>query len=359
MEDFAVVGMGPPGSQFARRAADAGYDVVGFERGEVGSPLACSGHVSLDIWDYLPADAPANLRQNEIRGARFRLGGPDASAYPFYKETPVSNVIDRVGLDRTLADLAAAAGADVREHHVVSEIEELSDRVRLSVTGPDGPTTVEAKMVVGADGPQSTVRRQLGLPEPDEQLSGVLVHVEEPDEGDFVDVHLTVPTFFAWRIPRGRAGVEYGLATPQSLDAMGRLDELLAAYRAEPAARFAGSIPIGPPETVSSRRGFLLGDAAAQTKPFTGGGILYGLRSAEIAVDAVDPDDPDSLAKYESGWRAALGREIALGSLIRRGYSAPTLIQRAGLWAFSGEIGVHMDEPTSLFSREQVRALFR
>ncbi|MFT4922497.1 MAG: hypothetical protein ACI8XM_001714, partial [Haloarculaceae archaeon] len=33
-------------------------------------------------------------------------------------------------------------------------------------------------------------------------------------------------------------------------------------------------------------------------------------------------------------------------------------IQRAGMAVFEGEIGVHMDRPTSLFSREQVRALF-
>jgi hypothetical protein len=50
---------------------------------------------------------------------------------------------------------------------------------------------------------------------------------------------------------------------------------------------------------------------------------------------------------------------MRLGPLISRGYDAPGLVQRAGLRAFSGEIGVHMDRPTSLFSREQLRALLR
>lgn len=359
MHDFAVVGMGPPGSQFARLAAERGYDVVGFERGDVGSPLACSGHVSLDIWDYLPDDARDDLLQNEIMGARFRLGGPDSTPYPFYKDKPVSNVIDRVGLDRRLASLAEEAGADVRPGHTVTGVDEGRESVTLDVKTDDDRFEVEARMVVGADGPRSTVRSELGMPEPDEILSGQLVHTDERDGGDFVDVHLTVPTFFAWRIPRGPAGVEYGLATPPSVDARGQLDVFLDAYGVSEFTRFAGAIPIGPPDRVTSKRGFLLGDAAGQTKPFTGGGILYGLRAATAAADTVDPTLPATLGDYESSWREALETEIRLGSLIRRAYSLPEPVQRAGLWTLSGEIGVHMDEPTSLFSREQVRALFR
>lgn len=359
MYDFAVVGLGPPGAHFARLAAEQGYSVVGFERGEVGQPLACSGHVSRDIWKFVPEGARDELLQNEITGARFRLGGPDAKPYPFYKQSPVSNVVDRVQLDRVLAMEAADAGAEIRENRSVTDVEEGSDSVTVSVAERGASERVEARMVVGADGPRSTVRRELGLPEPDEFLQGLLVHTGEPDHGDFVDVHLTIPRFFAWRIPRGEAGVEYGLGVPPKVDAQDRLRRLMNEYSVEPDVRFAGRIPIGPPERTVSRRGLLLGDAAAQTKPFTGGGILYGLRAASIAADAVDPGNPESLARYERGWRDELGKEIRLGSMIRRAYSLPRPIQRFGLWMFSGEIGVHMDEPTSIFSTDQLRALLR
>jgi geranylgeranyl reductase family protein len=359
MRDFAVVGAGPAGSRFARRAAEAGHDVVVFEKGTVGEPLACSGHVSLDVWDYVPEAARDDLFQNEIRGARFHVGGPGSRGYPFYKDGPVSNAVDRVGLDRALADAARDAGATVREHHTVTGVAEHPDRVTVDVKGPDGTETVAARMVAGCDGPRSRVRGAVGLPDPDEFLHGVLGFDPDPDHEDFVDVHLTVPRFFAWRIPRGDAGVEYGLAARPGADVGERFEALVEAYGAAVDRRCSGAIPIGPPDTVTTDRAFLVGDAAGQTKPFTGGGIRYGMTAADCAAEAVDPSDPTTLDDYEAAWRAELGRDIRLGALVRRAYSLPEPVQRAGLRALSGRIGVHMDRPSSLFSWEQVRALLR
>lgn len=359
MYDFVVVGVGPAGARFARKAAESGASVLALERGEVGRPLACSGHVSRDVWEYLPDADRDDLLQNAIRGARFRLGDPDATPYRFYREEPITNVVDRIRLDERLADLARDAGVDVREEHTVIDVAERADAATLTVRTPDGTETIEANVVVGADGPRSTVRRSLGMPAPEEFLRGVFGFDRRPDQGDFVDVHLTVPTFFAWRIPRGDAGVEYGLAAPLDVDVHGMFASFINDYGAEVGERRAGTIPVGPPERVTSDRTLLVGDAAGQTKPFTGGGILYGLRSADAAARTVDPDDPGTLSAYERAWRDDLGREIALGTILRRGYSAPRPVQRAGLALFSGEIDVHVDEPSSLFSLDGIAALFR
>lgn len=359
MYDFVVVGAGPAGSRFSRRAAESGFDVLTLERGTVGAPLACSGHVSTDLWQFTPDGARDELLQNVVYGARFHVDGPGSGSYPFYKDTAVSNVIDRVGLDRMLADAARDAGADVRENHRVTGVAEHDDRVDVTVRTPDGTETFQARMVAGCDGPVSRVRSELGLPEPGEKLQGVLGFSAEDDAGDFVDVHLTAPQFFAWRIPRGDAGVEYGLAAPPGSqpDAQTLFETFTAEYGVEMVEFCAGMIPIGPPATVTSRRGFLIGDAAAQTKPFTGGGILYGMRSADHAVREIDPERPASLADYEQAWRDDLGTEISLGRWIRRAYSLPEPVQRVGLRALSGEIGVHMDHPSSFFSREHLRKL--
>ncbi|MCQ4332168.1 geranylgeranyl reductase family protein [Natronomonas sp. F2-12] len=357
MYDVLVVGAGPSGSRFARSAAEVGRDVLVLESGEIGQPLACSGHVSLDIWDFVPRSARERLRQNEVSGARFHLGGADSRAYRFYKTGVVSNTIDRVELDRTLAECAREAGARIRTGHTVTGVEERPDRVEVTAAGPDGVERFEARLVCGADGPRSKVRSQLGLPEPAELLHGVLGFDPRADHEDFVDVHLTVPRFFAWRIPRGEAGVEYGLAVPPGENAAGRFDELVDDYDADIERRCSGAIPIGPPDRTVGTRSFLVGDAAGQTKPFTGGGILYGMRAADVAAETIDPDNPATVQEYEHAWRSELGRDQAIGKAIRAGYSLPEPIQRVGLRTLSGEIGVHMDRPTSLFSLEQLRAM--
>jgi geranylgeranyl reductase family protein len=356
MQDFLVVGAGPAGSRFARRAAERGHDVVVFERGTVGTPLACSGHVSTDIWEFVPDGARSRLHQNDIYGARFYAGGPDSDAHRFYKKDVVSNVIDRVALDRELADAARRAGASVRENHTVVGLTERRDCVDLTVRGPDGVETHRGRMVAGCDGPNSRVRSETGLPDPDELLHGVLGFDETPDHDDFVDVHLTVPRFFAWRIPRGEAGVEYGLAMGPGADVSAAFESFTDAYGVATDRRCSGLIPIGPPETTTSGRVFLLGDAAGHNKPFTGGGILYGMTAADCAARTIDPGDPATLATYERAWRDELERDIRLGRLVRAGYSVPKHLQRAGFRLFSGEIGVHMDRPTTLFSRDQLRA---
>ncbi|ELZ09510.1 geranylgeranyl reductase [Halovivax asiaticus JCM 14624] len=357
MYDFAVVGVGPAGARFARRAAAAGHDVLALERGQIGTPLACSGHVSTDIWQFTGDGARTHLLQNEVRGARFHVDGPGSDAYPFYRDEPVSNVVDRVELDRHLADLAREAGADVREGHRVTDVEERADRVVLTVAGPDETHEFAAKLVAGCDGPRSRVREALSLPEPDEFLHGVLAFADDPDHDDFVDVHLTAPTFFAWRIPRGDAGVEYGLAAPPGEAVKHHFDELVADYGVSVSHRCSGAIPVGPPDRVTADRAFLLGDAAAQTKPFTGGGILYGMRCADHAAREIDPDHPSTVAAYERAWRRDIATDQQLGHWIRRAYSFPEPVQHAGLKTFSGEIGVHMDRPTSVFSTEHLRAM--
>lgn len=358
MYDFVVVGAGPAGSRFARRATEEGYEVLALEQGSVGKPLACSGHVSTDIWEYTADGTREQLLQNEITGARFHLAGPESESYPFYTTVePISNVIDRVGLDRHLADAAREAGADLRENHTVTGVSEAEDHVVVSASMPDGSAKFRARMVAGCDGPVSRTRRELGISEPDELLHGVLGFDETEDHEDFVAVHLTVPRFFAWRIPRGEAGVEYGLAAPPGREVRELFEKFTTAYGASTTNVCSGMIPIGPPKQVTSDRGFLLGDAAAQTKPFTGGGILYGMTAADHAAERIDPEEPKSLKKYEKAWRSDLGREIRMGHWLRRAYSLPEPVQKAGLGALSGEIGVHMDRPSSLFSRSQLKAL--
>jgi flavin-dependent dehydrogenase len=85
-----------------------------------------------------------------------------------------------------------------------------------------------------------------------------------------------------------------------------------------------GGIPLRPLARTYGERLVVVGDAAGQVKPTSGGGIFYGLLSAEIAAATLHPalaDDDLSagrLARYERGWRKKLRRELRLGYWARR-----------------------------------------
>ena len=67
-----------------------------------------------------------------------------------------------------------------------------------------------------------------------------------------------------------------------------------------------------------------VGDAAAQVKPLSGGGLIIGMSAARIAawtaVEATTAGDLSerSLSSYEDAWRADIGREVERGMLIRK-----------------------------------------
>jgi len=350
MRDLIIVGAGPAGSQLAKGFSEKGADVLIIERSEeVGQPLACSGHVSPDIKNFLSDKEFQNILQNRIKGAKFHAGGD----YTFYRDEPVSYVIDRVKFDKKKALQAQEAGAELKTGETVEKVEEKENKVIVETD----KESYNAEMVAGCDGASSRVRGEVGLPEPDHFYQGVLCFTDEKDSSDHVDVTLEVPSFFGWRIPRTDS-VEYGAAVPRGEEPMKWLEKITERFDVHEKRNIcAGAIPIGPADEVTTERVFLVGDAAAQTKPFTGGGILYGMRAANEAVENVDLGQPGSLQEYEDAWRQELGNEIKLGGLIESFYSMPELLQRPVLRFFQGEIGVHMDRPTSLLSVDQLRAM--
>ncbi|HEY5881599.1 MAG TPA: bifunctional 3-(3-hydroxy-phenyl)propionate/3-hydroxycinnamic acid hydroxylase, partial [Nakamurella sp.] len=67
-------------------------------------------------------------------------------------------------VDRVLADgLDRFEHVDLRFAHTVEGISENDDHVELTVATPDGPTTLRATYLVGADGGRSRVRKYIGV----------------------------------------------------------------------------------------------------------------------------------------------------------------------------------------------------
>lgn len=307
--DVVVVGGGPAGALAAASAARAGAKVLLLERTR-RAPARCTGLVSPRAIDLL--QVPQSLILQEIRGVR--VHSPTGRALKISAPEPKGYVIDRAALDALLLSRAREAGVEVRQGVAATG---LAGTVLHTACGEVG-----FSVLVGADGPLSSVARWAGLPRPKELLVGLQAIVQADSDGELVDVFLgreVAPGFFAWAVPAGEGELRVGLATESGREA-GRL---LAAFLkarfpgANVLQRVGGLIPIGPPKRTVGENVLLVGDAAGQVKPTSGGGLYFGALCARIAGELA-ARGPEALSGYESKWREEIGVELTFGLKARR-----------------------------------------
>ena len=330
MYDIAIVGGGPGGLYAAYRLAQAGLKAVVFEEHPVaGTPVHCTGVFATEAFDEF--EIPRTSVLNSLRTARFF--GPSGSSIEYTTPQVEALVIDRAQFDRTLCDMAVAAGAEV---HVAVRIADLtvgSDRVSLQTAG--GP--IEARAAILACGANYTLHRRLGLGMPALHLQSVQLEVPASNPGN-VELHFgtdVAPKGFAWVVPvfrNQRPFARIGLMCDR--DARDHFDRFLAKigprWQTGTQGCFDGGIasrgkmlPLAPIERTYADRLLAVGDAAGLVKATTGGGIYYSLVSAGIAADvlaeAIAAGDlgADALAVYEDRWRSALGEELAAQRSLR------------------------------------------
>jgi digeranylgeranylglycerophospholipid reductase len=332
--DVLVVGAGPAGSTAAERLARAGHTVrVIEEHARVGYPVQCAGLVSHRVLDR--AKTPQVVRR-AVHGAT--VFSPDLKSISFRASEPRAFVIDRAGLDIALADKAAGAGAVFETETRFDGITGSSDgTVRAKVTRRGTtPGEIEAKVVIGADGVASAVARAFRLRRPVEILPAFEAEFpESPGDPDLVEVYVgnsISPGLFGWWIPDGAGGARVGVAVNADGTSARVYYERLLAQIARRFGRplknatsyLVSGIPIGEVPRISGPRVVLVGDAAAQAKPLSGGGIFTGMRAAELAAEVihgalVDQDLSGArLSRYDAAWRREFGDEFDKAQYLRR-----------------------------------------
>ena len=309
--DVVVVGGGPAGAVAARTAAAAGAKVLVLERSP-NRPPRCTGLVGPTLLDLL--SVPPRLVLRSVRAVRIHT--PGGRTAELRTDRAKGYVLDRAGLDRWLLEQAAEAGATVWSPASATGF---SDGILRTTAG-----TVGFDVLVGADGAESAIRSWAGLPRPAEVVLGVQAVVASTAVEDAVEVHLgreIAPGGFAWVVPAEDGLLRVGILTPARRDGRALLARFLSCRfpHAPVLSRESGLVPVGPPEKTVGGRVLLVGDAAGQVKPLTGGGLLFGAVGARIAGQ-VAARGPDNLAEYEARWRGELGPEIAFGLRARRAF---------------------------------------
>lgn len=335
VHDLVVVGAGPAGSAAALAALQArpGADVLLLDRADFPRDKSCGDGVAPHALDELALLGAAHVLADRVPVRRLRVRSPDGSEASTVLRRP-DVVVPRTLLDARLVDAAVAAGAQLRRHAVRS-LQVRPDRVVL-----DG--TVHARVVVGADGANGVVRRQLGLARQPEDCLAVAVRgyadapPGEPEQVIVMDGRGWPAYAWSFADGQGRANVGYGMLLPQLRDAgratgrggraalHERLTELLPGVRAE--RLVSHHLPLSTARPRQPRgRVLLAGDAASLINPLTGEGIYYALHSGRLAgTAAVTAADPGQA--YAAALRAELGRHLRHTTLLARVSSRASVV---------------------------------
>jgi digeranylgeranylglycerophospholipid reductase len=302
--DILIVGAGPAGSTTAEYAALGGAEVLVLERRpEIGVPVRC-GEFMPD-----PHELKAIFPKAEEVDALFDLPGNlhvlDTDIIRIYSpklnswDVPFSGyTTDRDHFDQFLADKARGAGAKFMLGQRVIE-------VKRGLARTDS-LEIEAKLIVGADGPLSTVGKSFGLKRSTDLCPAVTVQAK----GDFEPISemyfgSIAPGGYAWVIPKkGSANVGLGVARKFARMDVGEYFDKFVDFKKIKAPQPAGKVvPMSGPIPKATADGcMLVGDAAGQVMAVNGGGIPIAMLCGRFAgqVAAKHVKSGAALEEYEN-----------------------------------------------------------
>jgi len=315
-----IVGASAAGLFAALRLARAGRSVRLFERTERLDPTFRTLIVTHRIRDLLGSSLERSV-VNEIRrfelftdgrAATIELGSPDL-------------IIERSLLIRALADEAQSHGTQLEFGRRFASLEAKGAGIEMSLaqTGPRkngaGYERVSCSAVVGADGAQSSVARTAGWSRlTTVPLVQAIVKLPSGMPSDTVRVWF-VPDdtpYFYWLIPESAGRGALGLIGVNGQQTRRCLDRFLEkrhfralAFQGARIPLYEGWVPVE--RRVGRGSVYLVGDAAAQVKVTTVGGVVTGFRGALGVSESILTGGPSRELRM-------LRRELDLHLLIRR-----------------------------------------
>jgi len=332
--DIAIIGAGPAGATLARLVG-ADHKTILIDRRRLAegphSPRdvkSCGGLLAPDAQKMLarlslglPAAVLTGPQVFAVRAVDLRTG-----VQRMYQRHYIN--IERGRFDRWLVSLVDPT-VDIRHGRTVRRLAQDGKGVTIDMTAGGRTETVRARLLVGADGAASTVRRHFAArrPAPQRYVSiqeTLPAAAPQPHFAAYFDSRIT--DYYAWSIPKDGT-LLLGAAIPAGHGARQRFERLKATLlaaglvtAAAPVAR-SGSIILRPTRTAHlcpvAGPAVLIGEAAGWISPSSAEGISYAFRSALAAAQALDAGAAGFARRYRHATKD-IARDIALKNLKRR-----------------------------------------
>src|SRR3989338_1863470 len=319
--DVIVVGAGPIGIYASTRLAEAGFSVLVIEEdAQIGKPRFCTGLIGKEAFDQFPL--PEGAIEEEFNCAS--IFSPSGLKLRLKSKSPVY-ATDRTTFDQSLYRMAKKAGVKFLLNCRCLAIKVNNDFTEARVALGGAERTIRAEMIILATGIKYSLHKFVGLTLPPDFLDCSQVQTAgKPMEG--IEIYLgnsIAPRSFAWVVPLKKNELRIGMSTYQN--SVSFLKTLLKKLNLKGDFNIMRRpIPLGTIKNTYTDRVLVVGDAAGQVKPTTGGGIYFGLLCADLAaktiIDAFKAGDFSGkfLRRYEIKWKKRIEFDLTMGLYLRK-----------------------------------------
>jgi len=317
------------GSYIAYKLAEKGHKIAVLERkGRLGEQVCCTGIIGQECVSSFDIEDDVILGQFNSA----RLFSPSGRCLRLQRQKIQAFIIDRPKFDLALAEKARSQMAEYILNSLVQDIEVDGNKVRVTALWQGKKRSFEARAAVVASGFSPGLVKRLGLGRISDFVTGAQAEVKTNGLNE-VEVYFgrkVAPGFFAWLAPTLPNRALVGLLSRHNPGYY--LKKFMSSLLSEGKITSAevkltyDVIPLKPLPRTYGDRLLIVGDAAGQVKPTTGGGIYYGLLCADIAANTLhqalesDALSAMSLSSYEREWKQRLGRELKIGYWTRKLY---------------------------------------
>lgn len=333
--DIIVVGAGPAGSIAARYASEQGVSVLILEKDrDVGYPVRCGEAISKPgVSEFIEP----NDKWIAAKISKFSFTSPDATEV-IIEFGEAGYVLERRLFDYELARTAADAGAEILTRAYVNGLLFENDKVagvKFEFRGEQHE--IKSEIVISADGVESRVGRWAGLKSHidfrDMESAVQITAANIPVEQDTLYFHFgqnVAPNGYFWIFPKGNNKANIGLGVSgivgKKKSALSFLNDFMNKHYPEAPVltTIAGGVPCAVTlEKISAPGIMLVGDAAKQVNPLSGGGIASGMIggsiAGRIAGEAIKMKKPEHILTYDKAWHDRLGKRHETFDKIKNG----------------------------------------
>ncbi len=337
--EIAIAGGGPAGLIAAKTAAQKGKEVVLYESKEqIGVHEHCAGLLSIDGLERLKLkNLPSDIIQNsEVKGAK--IYSPTGQTISVSKNKPTAFVVNRAKFNQFLFHEALDKGASIETSSRVIGIERVRESIVLKLGKKATSTNIKCKIAILAEGRFPKLNYEVNLPSPSKNsivFSSMYIMKNVKDlDLEYVELYQDqkyAPGFFTWIIPIDENSAKVGLASSK-VPASSYLNSFINKHpiaskkltKAVIDRKMSGAIPLGSfiKKTYADNI-LIVGDAAGQTKPTTGGGVIFGGIAAgfagEVASDAISAENYTSkyLSRYQKLWKQEFKLNLKVMRIVR------------------------------------------